>query len=52
MITDSRSPEDVIRPCPSCNSLMAIIETQDGLLYKCGYCGDELPVIILDNISD
>ena len=44
--------EYMVRPCPSCNSLMSIIETQDGPIYKCGYCGDELPVIELDNISD
>lgn len=44
--------ENIVRPCPSCNSLMAIIETQDGPIYKCGYCGDELPVVDLDNISD
>ena len=29
MITDSRSPDDIIRPCPSCNSLMTTTENEE-----------------------
>lgn len=41
-----------IIPCPTCNGTMAIIQTMDGELYRCGSCGDELPLIDLSAAAD
>lgn len=38
--------------CPTCEVKIKIIETQDGLIWKCFSCNDELPIINLETISD
>ena len=38
--------------CPTCGFKMIVIKTQDGMIWKCFSCNDELPIIDLNNISD